>query len=83
KAFNEIKNPLMVFKSQTRPNDSIIVITKILVSGKPVIATVYVDRSTRGSHAISSVYIKDRFDSIYKWIEKGLLLYLNKKDSVR
>ncbi|MBO0211864.1 hypothetical protein, partial [Vibrio sp. Vb0877] len=49
KAFNEIKNPLMVFKSQTRPNDSIIVITKILVSGKPVIATVYVDRSTRGS----------------------------------
>ncbi|MBX3299767.1 MAG: hypothetical protein KF736_09930 [Acidobacteria bacterium] len=73
----ELETPLMVFRSAAR-KDSLVVITKIVSRGKPYVASFYISQTPGAKHAISSLYVKDDPRAITSWIDKRLLLYVDK-----
>ena len=81
---SQLREPLMVFKSQSR-DDSIVVFTEHNdINGLPVIIAVHLNKQEAryNVNRIASVYGLANFDSkIEKWISKGDLLYIDEEKS--
>ena len=78
----ELANPLAVFKSATA--GGIVVLTRIQMNGKPVIAAIHLEKS-RGRYTvndIASAYGKDNHEQwLKRQVQDGNLIYLNQKES--
>ena len=81
----QINDPIMVFKSATRPEDSFVILTELKdKNGSSVIASIALDvrHSKHKANAISSVYGKnDSVKFIQAQIDEGRLLYVHNKKS--
>ncbi len=81
---NQLREPLMVIKSQSQ-NNSIVVFTEhVDENGLPVIIALHLDvQETRHNvNKIASVYGLSNFESkVHEWINKGDLLYIDNEKS--
>jgi hypothetical protein len=73
-----ISAPQAVFSSATK-NDSIVIVTMMLVEGDPLIASVVVDTPDAyqkpNMHWLTSAYGKDNHEKLTEWERNGLLLW--------
>jgi adenine/guanine phosphoribosyltransferase-like PRPP-binding protein len=77
-------DPVMVFKSNTQ-EASLVIITDVFrkKDNAPVMAAIYVNESREADavHGVKSIYARNKVEDIQRWIEKGLLLYINNEKS--
>lgn len=75
-----IADPVMVFNSASRP-DSMVVLTEIRHGEKSVVVAIHLARAEQRHqvNSISSIHGKDRDSAILRWINGGLLRYVNTK----
>lgn len=82
---DKINNPVMVFTSDSRPQDSIVFLLDIRDSlGRPVVASVYLNKRIGKYEVndITSVHGRAGEESeLLSWAGKGNLLYANKEKS--
>ena len=72
----ELREPVMVFDSATRPK-AFVVLTAYEERGAPVVAAVHLEER-EGRHVVNkveSLYGKDSLDSVQRWLDAGLLRY--------
>lgn len=73
-----ISAPQAVFSSATK-NDSIVIVTMMMVEGDPLIASVVVDTPDAylkpNMHWLTSAYGKDNHAKLTEWERSGLLLW--------
>ena len=77
-----LENPVMVLDSDTVAG-SFVVVTSEFVNGKPLMVVVSPEE-TRGHvtfNFVPSVYPKDDFSAIQRWVNGGKLRYIDKKQS--
>lgn len=74
-----ICTPQAVYRSASRPHDSIVVITLEVLRGAPIMATVHLNkRQARGQasvHWVTSCYAKDNPAIIQRWETDGLTIW--------
>lgn len=77
-----INDPIMVFESATQA-DSLVVMTELKQDGKTIVAAVHLSKEQGRNivNNIASVYGKDSDGIFIKWINDGLLRYINKEKS--
>jgi hypothetical protein len=77
-----IADPIMVFDSATQ-NESLVVMTELKQDGKTIVAAIHLSKEQGRNvvNDIASVYGKDSDGIFIKWINDGLLRYMNKKKS--
>lgn len=83
RAIPMLADPVMVFRAKKIKSRMVIVTNLFPILSKPVIAIFELVRGTGGQHKINSIYIKTSSGTITKWINDGLLLFINKRKSVR
>ncbi|HAJ28113.1 MAG TPA: hypothetical protein DCG53_12865, partial [Syntrophus sp. (in: bacteria)] len=78
----QLHDPIMVFDSATQP-DSKVVMTELTHDGKTVVVAVHLSKEKKHHivNDIASIYTKDNDKIFGKWIDDGLLRYMNKKKS--
>lgn len=82
---DELRDPIMVFQSRTRA-DSKVILTSMEDKGINIIVAIELNREKPSNHvnSIRSVYPKDNFKDVLRWIcEDKLLEYCNKEKALK
>jgi len=78
---DELRNPVAIFKSDTRPHDSVVVVVDLWLENHPVVVAIAIGQAVARTTAnvVTSVYSKQHHAAFEKWLKDGLLLWSDKK----
>jgi hypothetical protein len=78
-----LDRPVMVFDSDTHDDGSMVVVTELVVRGKPVIAVIRPNASSGRAtvNFLTTAFPKDKGEVIGRWVSDGLLRYRDQQKS--